>query len=75
MTHKAYPAALLGLLLLLLLNSVTVAQTASDVYLSEFYRDQGDYSAPCQLLTVESLSEEQSLAAADVNLRGLYCSH
>lgn len=74
MTHKAYPAALLGLLLLLLLSSVTVAQTASDVYLSEFYRDQGDYSTPGQLLRVEPLSEKQSLAAAAENLRVLYSS-
>ncbi|MDA9941522.1 hypothetical protein N9C62_02840 [Luminiphilus sp.] len=75
MTHTANPAALLVLLLLLLLSSVTVAQKASDVYRSEFYRDQGDYSAPGQLLTVESLPEKQSLAAADENLRGLSCPH
>ena len=50
MTHKAYPAALLGLLLFLLLSSVTVAQSASDGHLSEFHRDQGDYSTPGQLL-------------------------
>ena len=50
------------------------AQTASDVYLSDFYRDQGDYSAPGQLLRVEPLSEKQSLAAAEENFRVLYSS-
>ena len=53
---------------------MSAAQTASDVYLSDFYRDQGDYSAPGQLLRVEPLSEKQSLAAAKENFRVLYSS-
>ena len=53
---------------------MSAAQTASDVYLSDFYRDQSDYSAPGQLLRVEPLSEKQSLAAAKENFRVLYSS-
>ncbi len=53
---------------------MSAAQPASDVYLSDFYRDQSDYSAPGQLLRVEPLSEKQSLAAAEENFRVLYSS-
>jgi hypothetical protein len=49
------------------LNSVTVAQTASDVYSSELYWDRGDNINPSRFLRVEPLSEKQSLAAPEKN--------
>ena len=77
MVDKRHSVTALGFMLLLLLAplcSVAATEVPSDVFLSDFYRDQGGYGQPGKVLKVEPLSEKQQLAEAEESLRVLYTS-